>query len=178
MRQFIILLILTWGISATSIAQRLSVEELLALNKKTELQLSGILQRNGWKYHHTYNYFSEGKQQAVFSKQASEDPVSLEFLKYNYVHLLHDSYLELVIIDSLRHQELLQEVMNSFSVQKTSILISDDSVTVYANDQYSFLFKEKYSEKLKLQTYHFYIYNTPTYITLKRRQDYQDFWSE
>lgn len=177
-RTFFIYLLLTSFLTHSIFAQKLSVEELIVLNKKSELQISGILQRQHWKYHHATNYFSEVKNQSLYSKQTSEHPVSLEFLKFNYIHLLHDTYIELIVIDSVRYQELVGEVTTKFKVQKDSLNINDEALEVYANKEHTFIFKKKYTEKLKLYRYHFFLYNTETYQTLKRKMEYRNFWSE
>jgi len=159
-------------------AQYLTVEELVVINKKNETQFSGLFTRFNWKHHTTMNYYKEGKSQTIFSKKMSESPLSLEFIKYNYLYDLYDSYLELVVLDSVRIMNLRQEVIHKFKAHEEILPIHEDSVDVYIHPEYIFIFSEKYSERHKLKRYHLFIYNSATYHTLKRKKEYLEFWSE
>lgn len=158
-------------------AQKFLLEELIVLNQKSEYSLSGILQKNHWKHHYTKND-SNSLPRQYYSKKMTEDPYSLEIIKHTSLPLHNDSYIELIILDSIRWEVLKLEAEKKFTSQHTELKLNDKKIDVYLTDKYAFLFYKKTSTKNKLTRFHISIYNLSTYNALMRQQEFMEFWGE
>lgn len=176
-RGFLILFIITIA-SHLSFSQKLGIEDLISLNSKTTTQLSGIFQKFRWTEHRGLTYFKENRTEYFYSKRHGEDPLSFEIIKYSSLYVLHDSYIEFITLDRERYENLKKEMVQKYKVKFETLTINDETLDVYSNDQYVFIYKSKATENPPVTRFHVFIYNTETYKLLQRKQEYNDFWQE
>lgn len=154
-------------------AQVFSLEDLIVLNQKNDLQLNGFLNRYNWKIHANYSQ----NHVRFYSKKISESPNSIEFIKQQDLHNYNDSFIELIVLDSMRWRALILEAEKLFKATHSTIHVKSDSIDVYVSDKYAFLFFRK-TFRHHTPRYHVAIYNYDTYIELFNSKEYHDFWGK